>query len=97
MKKISAQKDASIKKSLHNTDTAIQKARILIALKEAGSAGLSTIELREQYNIMHPAGRVQELREDGHRIDTMRTTDENSSGFKHSVARYVLIKEAVAA
>jgi hypothetical protein len=97
MKKVSASKAATIKSTLHNTDTAIQKARILKALQDVGSAGLSTIELREQYNVMHPAGRVQELRENGNRIDTVRTIDNNSFGFKHSVARYVLISAIVAA
>jgi hypothetical protein len=97
MKKVSAPTDATIKKKLHDTDTATQRARILTALKDTGSTGLSTIGLREQYNVMHPAGRVQELREDGHRIETIRTIDKNSFGFKHSVARYVLISAVVAA
>jgi hypothetical protein len=43
---------------------------------------LTTIEARQLLGIMHPAGRVQELRELGYNIITYK---------EHRVARYVLL------
>ena len=83
----------------NNNSVRSQRARILKALEQAGSAGLSTIQLRDELNCMHPGGRVMELREEGHRIETVWTVTENSQGHKHRCARYVLLthKAGVAA
>lgn len=77
----------------YDTPSHIQRARILAALKEAGSDGRSTIQLREQLDVLHPAGRIMELREEGLRIDTVWTVTENAQGYKHRNARYVLVRE----
>ena len=58
--------------------------------KKATSANTSTIELREQEDIMHPSGRIMELREQGHRIETVWTVTSNAQGNNHRCARYVL-------
>ena len=81
----------------YDTSSSIQRARILKYLEEAGSKGASTIELREQLDIMMPAPRIKELREDGYEILTRWTITENAQGNKHRNARYVLIKLAEAA
>ena len=78
----------------HDTPSSIQRARILKHLEDAGSKGASTIELREQLDILHPAGRVNELREEGHKVNTRWTVTENAQGKKHRNARYVLINHA---
>ena len=57
-----------------------QKARILHYLKSNGS--MTTLEARNILYIMHPASRIQQLREEGVNIQTV--TLENR------VARYVL-------
>lgn len=72
----------------------VQRARILAALEQAGSRGMSTIELREQENIMHPSGRIKELRELGYPIITDWTTGTNAQGNLHRCARYILIPES---
>lgn len=72
----------------HNTITSNQRA---ITLSAISSAPKSTIELRHEFGIMHPAARIQELREMGHEIDTVRVTDVTPDGIKHkAVAKYVL-------
>ena len=55
---------------------------------------VSTLEARRYLDIMHPAGRVQELREGGNDIDTLRITERSDVGRPHCVAVYVLRKEA---
>lgn len=51
---------------------------------------LTTLEARQELDIMHPAGRVQELREQGHNIKTHWTIEDTGKG-SHRVARYVLL------
>lgn len=54
--------------------------------------GASTIELRRELDIMHPSGRVDELRQAGYNILT-HWTNENQPTARgnHRVARYVLL------
>ena len=75
---------------INNHSSRKQCSKIVQALERAGSAGMSTIELREEIDILHPAGRVQELRESGYRIDTIWTVTTNAQGHNHRCARYVL-------
>lgn len=91
-KKAAPHKEDSLQnnRSNHNSITA-QRTRILEALEHAGSKGLSTIQLREELNCMHPGGRVMELREEGHRVETVWTVTKNAQGHKHRCARYVLL------
>jgi hypothetical protein len=65
-----------------------QRARILRHL-ETGQL-LTTLQARQDLNIMHPAARVQELRESGYPIATNWRTDSDSAGHLHRVAEYVL-------
>ena len=63
---------------------AIQRKRILAWLQRHGT--MTTLEARNEMHIMHPGGRVMELRRAGYSIITTR--------LENRVARYILIEEA---
>jgi len=65
--------------------------RILAALR---LFPLSTFEARNHLDVPHPAGRVQELRDAGNEIDTLRSQEESAAGRPHCIAVYVLRREA---
>ncbi|KJV07550.1 helix-turn-helix domain-containing protein [Methylocucumis oryzae] len=71
------------------SDTNSQRHKILDWLNHAP---LTTLQARQELDIMHPAARVQELREQGHNIVTHWSTDDTGKG-KHRVACYVLLLE----
>lgn len=68
-----------------------QGRRMLEALRQTA---VSTFEARRYLDVMHPAGRVQELRDQGHQIDTLRLSEPSDVGRPHCIAVYVLRKEA---
>jgi len=77
----------------HNTSNAYsQRQQILDWLILHNT--LTTLQARKELDIMHPAARIQELREQGHNIITHWTTDNNGK-YKHRVACYVLLVGAV--
>ena len=76
--------------SLHSNSLNAQRARLLAALKAAGSTGISTIEARVILDILHPGGRIKELRQAGYQILT-RKSWETTALATHRVARYILI------
>ena len=59
-------------------------------------SGITTFDARENLNICHPAGRINDLRKRGHDILTHWEQDTNAQGYRHRVARYVLMKSAEA-
>ena len=63
---------------------AVQRKRILAWLRRYGT--MTTLEARNELSIMHPGGRVMELRRQGHSIVTIR--------LETRVAKYVLLGEA---
>ena len=63
---------------------AVQRKRILAWLRRYGT--MTTLEARNELSIMHPGGRVMELRREGHSIVTIR--------LETRVAKYVLLGEA---
>ena len=67
--------------------TGEQRRRILAHLQYLP---LTTLEAREQLDIMHPAARCMELRKQGHPIVTEWTTEYSAGGSRHRIARYVL-------
>lgn len=76
-------------RKITDTSAPAQRARMLERLQVAGR--VDTFEAREQLNIVHPGGRVLELRKMGYPIMTERQTITDSNGFKHSgVAVYYL-------
>lgn len=69
----------------NNAET--QANRALMGLQALGS--LTTFELRKHLDIMHPAGRIKELRNRGYQIQTFWTNTTTDSSELHSMARYV--------
>lgn len=75
--------------SFNNTTNSVrsQRKRILDYLL---SKPLATLAARTDLDIMHPAARVQELREQGHEIYTHWETVDSGKA-KHRIASYVLM------
>ncbi len=72
--------------------TESQRRRLLQALAQAGNTGITTIQAREDLDVMQPAPRIHELRHNfGHNIVTAWKIEENAQGRKHRNGRYVLI------
>lgn len=77
---------------INNSSLAAQRNRVLEALRNAGSEGLTTIQLREDFDIMAPAPRIYELRwGEGYNIQLIWDRDENAQGHSHSCGRYILL------
>lgn len=91
MKKVtSSQKQGSPSQDHSNTSEAAQVARVLAALM---GGPRTTLELRHNFNVLHPAGRVRTLRQRGHKIVTERVLAIDAEGNQHQgIARYVLIE-----
>jgi len=71
-----------------------QRRRLLERLR---IGPVDTFTAREELNVAHPAGRIQELREAGHTIHTHRRTIQDGRGHKHpSCAVYYLTEEFAA-
>jgi hypothetical protein len=68
-------------------DAATQANRSLEALQVLTS--LTTQDMRQDLDIMHPAGRVNELRSRGFDIQTHWDNYPTACGKKHRMARYV--------
>ena len=84
-------KRAKADSQLANISREAQCQRLLAALQKAGSEGITTIYAREHLNVMHPGGRVHELRHDhGKNIQSIWSTEHDEAGHPHRVARYIL-------
>ncbi len=68
-------------------DATVQEERALLGLQSCGS--LTTQDLRERLDIMHPAGRVLSLRRRGFHIVTFWGNYPTNCGKSHRMARYV--------
>lgn len=66
----------------------VQQSILLAALR---INSITTLEARSALDVLHPAARVQELREAGHNIITAWTNDFTAEGNRHRVAKYVLL------
>ena len=53
------------------------------------NTSLSTMEARNKYGILHPGGRIKELRQIGHKIETYWVSEPDSNGVIHRVGLYV--------
>ena len=65
-----------------------QRAALIAALKEHGE--LATSDIRDYLSVMHPAGRIAELRASGHVIETRMGWVADAEGRRHRQAVYVL-------
>lgn len=72
----------------HSNSLASQRQRLLKHLQQNRS--ITTLEARHKLDIMHPSGRVKELKEDGHYIVTNWRIDTTPEGKTHRVAEYIL-------
>ncbi len=91
-KKKATPKSSPNKTPINSNSMNAQRQRVMQALKTTGKKGLTTIQLRENHDVMMPAARVHELRwSNGHNIQTIWSQDINAQGNKHKVARYVLL------
>jgi hypothetical protein len=82
------QREHSITHATHSgNSTSAQRARLLERLK---LTPVDTITARRELDILMPAARICELREEGMRIDTVRVMRPTDEGKLHSVAMYVL-------
>lgn len=72
----------------HPNTSAAQRARILAWLQAGRS--LTTLEARRELDVLHPAGRVEELRKSGELILTTWVREATDVGREHRVARYSL-------
>jgi hypothetical protein len=77
-------------KNDHSNSASSQRARIADYLMENICA--TTVELRDILDILHPAGRVKELRAKGWEIVTIWEYHPTACGKLHRVGKYVLIK-----
>jgi hypothetical protein len=87
-------KAAALKRILEQfkgNSRATQCDRLRAALCECRT--LNTVEIRQYLDIIHPAGRIQELREEGLNILTLWVVATSDTGESHRVANYVLLAE----
>jgi aspartate carbamoyltransferase catalytic subunit len=66
-----------------------QRERLIKYLKLNGS--ITTAKAREKLAIMHPAGRIFELRARGYPIETQWANEQDLNGITHRQALYVLL------
>ncbi|HBD7079172.1 TPA: helix-turn-helix domain-containing protein [Legionella pneumophila] len=71
----------------YSNSSSSQRARILKHFESCPR--LSTVEARETYGVLHPCGRIMELRKKGYLIDTHWTVAPDSNGVLHRVGLYV--------
>lgn len=76
-----------IRAEVAGVSAATQRQRLQTAFEQIRR--ISTAEARAGLDILHPAARVQELREEGHDIKTLWTVVEYEGGDQHRVADYV--------
>lgn len=74
-------------KDNYSTNIESQRERLLAYLL---TSPCTTLQARKELDILHPAGRVQELREQGYKIVTVKSY-EHTDKATHKVARYVLL------
>lgn len=65
-----------------------QREAILSYLRAHGS--MTTLEARRNLDVLHPAGRIAELRRSGLEIDLVWVDDLSENGRPHKVGRYIL-------
>jgi len=72
----------------HSTSVEAQRARLLARLR---LGALDTFTARRELHVMHPGGRIKELRTAGYPIRTERITLTDEDGITHNgVALYYL-------
>jgi len=75
----------------YSNSASSQRTRILEHFSKCPR--LSTMEAREELGVLHPSGRIMELRQKGHKIDMHWIKAPDSNGVIHRVGLYVLKSE----
>lgn len=86
-----AENGAGLNKPTRGNSSHEQRQRLLRSLE---ARPVSTLHARGPLDVMHPGGRIMELRRMGHQIDTVWIEAETDCGKKHRVALYVLRQHA---
>ena len=79
---------AQILREHRSVSSQSQQQRLAVALTILGS--ITTIEARDYLDVMHPSGRIKELRDQGWGIVPTRVRHVADCGTIHSIANYVL-------
>ncbi len=74
-------------KHYYDNSASTQRARILEHFSK--SPRLTTMQARNVLGILHPCGRIMELRRLGYKIDTVRVHAEDSNGVNHRIGMYI--------
>lgn len=77
-----------MKTKVLNQSRAAQQLRLLLFLKENGA--ITTLQARQLLSVMHPAGRIKDLKNKGFCIETSWVTDIDSAGATHRQGIYTL-------
>jgi len=85
MKRPGAMSNPNNSKRLYNNSCATQRAIILKAFE--AEKKISTFNFRDNLGIVHPAGRIKELREK-HKILTSWTREPDQNGVMHRIGLY---------
>jgi hypothetical protein len=81
----------AIRDRFKGLDAPTQRARLLEALHALGS--ITTFEASRHLDVYHPPARAKELRDEGHRITTLRRRVQTEAGAKHTVGLYLLVRQ----
>ena len=90
-KKKAAQQAAKQKRQFNHTDNSVFSQRLKILGWFKASPSLTTEQARCELGIMHPAGRIGELRKRGYDILTYWADYPTADGSLHRMAKYVLM------
>jgi hypothetical protein len=75
------------------TDNSAQNQRLKILDWLFERTCITTAQARERLDIMHPAGRIKELKLAGYLIATVWDSWTSEHNIKHRIARYVLTQK----
>ena len=90
-KKAPTMQGVNIETSNHSNNAHAQRQRIADYLAAHGRA--TTLELRSKLDVLHPAGRIEELRRRDWQIQTIPEGHPTDCGKLHRVGVYVLIRQ----
>lgn len=79
--------NSKLTKRLYGNSSASQRARLLKHFENC--THLSTLQAREELGILHPCGRIMELRKRGHQIETHWINEADNNGVLHRIGLYV--------
>jgi hypothetical protein len=65
-----------------------QQVQRVLSRLQRGPA--TTVDLRREEDVIHPAGRIATLRRRGHSIDTLMIEQQTDAGAWHTVGQYHL-------